>query len=130
MAIEVNYQRGGEIVLSTEQEVEALLGRIRDEAEPPAVMAYVSVQGGTYGQLLQIGVHGDRGWMSYGKGPDAWWSKGSDSDGDAFSYFQRTHTVEVPASAEIPYEAVSAGVREFLRTGGERPTNVEWVEDA
>lgn len=45
-----------------------------------------------------------------------------------YYYFQRTQTVEVPASAEIPYDAVRAAVKEFLTTGGERPTNVEWIE--
>lgn len=129
MAIEVNFQRGGEVVLTTEQEVDEFLDRVRTEADPPQLMAYVSIQGDTYGQLLQIGVHGDRGWLGYGKGPDAWWSRGSDADGDVFYYFQRTQTVEVPASAEIPYDAVRAAVKEFLTTGGERPTNVEWIEE-
>ncbi|WP_442806339.1 Imm1 family immunity protein [Streptomyces sp. NBC_01317] len=41
-------------------------------------------------------------------------------------YYIQGHMTEFPANSEIPIDLVRRGVKEFLSSGGRRPTCVQW----
>lgn len=57
----------------------------------------------------------------FGKGQLSWY--------DEVVYYYAGHDHEFPRDSEIPLTAVAEAVKEFLASGGERPTCVRWQED-
>lgn len=78
--------------------------------------------------MLRVAVNADDnvGGLAY-IGPDAGgFSKGQLSKYDEVVYYYAGHDHEFPRDSEIPLTAVSEAVKEFLASGGERPTCVQW----
>lgn len=76
--------------------------------------------------LLDIGSHGDKGFVHYSLLPVDLISHGDDLDGMVSYWFQDGHESELPASAEIPYGEVRKAVHEFMATEGGQPSNITW----
>lgn len=128
-AINIGYDRdNSEVVAATPERVGEVLEAIRIKSKQYPVLAMITVVGDPFSQVLEIGIRGDVGWLHYAAGPDGWRSKGTGEGTVSYDYQGSGH--DIPGWSEIPYDAVNAGVKEFLRTGGKRPTNVEWVQEA
>lgn len=134
MKLFVNYTGSpdGDATPETPAEVDALLDRIRDEVSGKgALLMLVGLAGqDDDGPLLQVGIDGDKGVLTYDgeSAPDGLLSYGGDADGLVFYSYQGTKA-EFPASAEVPYATVKAAVKEFLASGGGQPTTPTWRPD-
>ncbi|MCP2260675.1 Immunity protein Imm1 [Streptoalloteichus tenebrarius] len=118
------------VVVATAEDVDALIDRVRSESprEAPILMD-VHLSGDPYTQGLDVGVSDGRGVVRYA-GRD--WPRGvvsvnEQSSGDEeVAYFYMGHWRGFPANAEIPLELVRAAVKEFMESGGARPTCIRW----
>ena len=80
--------------------------------------------------MLRVAVNADDkvGGLAY-IGPNAGgFSKGQLSRYDEVVYYYAGHDHEFPRDSEIPLTLVSEAVKEFLVSGGERPTCVQWQD--
>jgi len=57
-----------------------------------------------------------------------YFSKGNADDDDSVLYYYMGNDREFPRDSVLPIADVRVAVREFLQSGGERPTGVEWRE--
>lgn len=131
MAIEVNWQREPETRIETAEEVDTLLDQLKalstDSHQP--IIAMIGRADEDFGPSLQIGVNGERGFVTYGSGIPGQGGTSSAGDGPdrpIAYYFQGTPT-EFSERIEIPFGIVKQAVREFLATNGERPTSPPWA---
>jgi hypothetical protein len=60
--------------------------------------------------------------------PGTWFSKGATSEYDEVVYYYMGHDREYPRDSEVSLDAVRQAVRDFLLSGGQRPSAVEWQE--
>lgn len=118
------------VVVTTADEVDALIDRVRSESPQQApILMDVHLSGDPYSQGLDVGVSDDRGVVRY-SGRD--WPRGTVStsgkisDGEERPYFYMGHCREFPANAEVSLNLIRAAVKEFLATGGARPTCIHW----
>ena len=119
------------VVVTTDDEVDALIDRVRSESPPNApILMDVHLSGDPYEQGLDVGVSGNRGVVRY-SGRD--WPLGvcssneeESSDGEDRSYFYMGHWRGFPSNSEIPLDLVRAAVKEFMATNGARPECVRW----
>lgn len=119
------------VVVTTADEVDALIDRVRSESPPEApILMDVHLSGDPYAQGLDVGVSGDRGVVRY-SGRD--WPRGvfgvteeECCDGEERSYFYMGHCRGFPASSEIPLDLVRAAVKEFMEVDGARPKCIRW----
>lgn len=117
------------IVVTTAEEVDALITRVRADSPPQApILMDVHLSGDPYAQGLDVGISDDRGVVRY-SGRD--WPHGvvstndrEPSDGEEQSYFYMGHWRGFPANSEIALDVVRAAVKEFLATGGARPESI------
>lgn len=125
------YDHGDKpITLSTDDEVDDLIDRVRRESPADApVLMDVHLSGDPYTQGLDVGIAGDRGVIRY-SGRD--WPRGVVSVGEGLpvseprSYYYMGHERDFPANAEVPLTAVRAAIKEFMESNGERPNSVQW----
>lgn len=113
---------------STPEEAERVLDEMqRHSLRTCPVLAMVVRQNDPEtGPLLQVGVNGDKGLLTYGSGEDDdVISRGSITEGTV-AYSLEDTPAEFPASAEIPYETVKCAVIEFLISDGKRPSAPDW----
>jgi len=78
--------------------------------------------------VLAVNAEDGVGGLSY-DGPDeddTLFSKGTISQHDEVHYFYVGNDREFPRDSLIPLEAVRQAAKQFLASGGEKPTNVEW----
>jgi hypothetical protein len=118
------------VVLSTVDEVDALIDRVRAESPQAApILMDVHMSGEPYAQGLDVGIADDHGVIRY-SGRE--WPRGvvstgdGPADGEAHPYFYMGHWREFPANAEIPLEVIRQAVKEFMESDGARPTCVRW----
>ncbi|MFB9905614.1 Imm1 family immunity protein [Allokutzneria oryzae] len=132
-ALDVYYARGhgdNPITVSTPDEVDALIDRVRAESpETAPILMEVHISGDPYTQGLDVGINGDRGVLRY-SGRD--WPEGVYSTGDGLAegkplaYFYMDTCTEFPPNAEVPVDTVRQAVRDFLATDGDRPSGIVW----
>ncbi|MEU6155155.1 Imm1 family immunity protein [Actinosynnema sp. NPDC047251] len=127
------YEHGDiPVTLSTVDEVDALLDRVRVESPPAAPMLMdVHLSGDPYAQGLDVGVAVDRGVIRYSgrEWPHGVVSTGDGSaDGEPRSYFYMGHGREFPANSEVPIDVIRKAVKEFMESNGARPTCVRWQD--
>ncbi|MEU4802781.1 Imm1 family immunity protein [Actinosynnema sp. NPDC023587] len=119
------------IVLTTAEEVDALIDRVRSDSPPQApILMDVHLSEDPYAQGLDIGVSGGHGVVRY-SGRN--WPRGvvsvndgEPADGKERSYFYMGHWRGFPANSEIPLDLVRAAVKEFMATDGARPECICW----
>lgn len=68
------------------------------------------------------------GGLRYMGGGGTYFSKGALSKHEEISYCHMGSAHDYPRDSEISLDAVRQAAREFLTSGGERPTNVEWQD--
>jgi hypothetical protein len=135
MKLFVNYTGSpdGDATLSTPADVDTVLDEVQRKVSGQGALLMLigpadDAEGN--GPLLQVGIDGDKGVLTYDgeSAPDGLLSHGGDVDGLVFYSYQGTKA-EFPASAEVPYDVVKQAVKEFLRTDGARPSTPEWRAD-
>ncbi|HEY6738504.1 MAG TPA: Imm1 family immunity protein, partial [Actinopolymorphaceae bacterium] len=132
----VNYKGvapEGDAVLERPEDVDTVFDGVRAEvADAGALLMMIGfVDDPDNGSLLQVGINGDKGLLTYDgeDQPDGLISyAGKDIGGAVYYSFQGTKA-EFPASAEVPFDVMKRAVKEFLETGGALPTVVEWRPD-
>ncbi|MFG2755335.1 Imm1 family immunity protein [Streptomyces wuyuanensis] len=79
---------------------------------------------------FMVGADGDRqlGVLSFMDARNFVSLGSSESSGRAVTYFVAANPTEFPGTAEIPLALVRQAVKEFLSSGGQRPTCVQWQE--
>ncbi|MEU6381240.1 Imm1 family immunity protein [Streptomyces sp. NPDC046909] len=73
-------------------------------------------------KVLQVGV------LSFMDGNGNVATRGSSNGRESPVYYIQGQMTEFPACSEIPIDVVRRAVKEFLFSGGQRPTCVEWQE--
>jgi hypothetical protein len=114
------------IVLSTGAAVAAFVRRLRAESlDAGPLLAQLYLSDDVHAQELSVGVDGDHGVLRYA-GRE--WFEGvySIGDGDAGIYYYMDNDTEFPPNSRVSVDIVQRAVEEYLRTNGERPTNVRW----
>ncbi|MFD2417651.1 Imm1 family immunity protein [Amycolatopsis pigmentata] len=118
------------VTISTPDEVDALIDRVRRESPGHAPMLLEAhIAGDPYAQGLDVGVRGDRGVLRYSgrDWPEGVYSTGDGpSEGEPLVYYFMDNYTEFPPNAEVPLAVVRQAIRDFLATGGERSARVEW----
>jgi hypothetical protein len=131
-SLDVYYlpEQDSPIVVSTMEEVDALIDRVRAESPSAApILMDVHLSGNPAPQGLDVGISTDCGVIRY-SGRD--WPRGVMSTGEKRTdqterpYFYMGHWRKFTASAEIPLDVIREAVKEFLVTDGARPTCVQW----
>jgi hypothetical protein len=77
---------------------------------------------------LLVGVDSSRGvgLLTFMDATGNWVTVGEPTDEEWVVYFIATHYTELPGSSEIAVDLVRQAAREFVMSGGQRPTCVEW----
>ncbi|QUF06470.1 hypothetical protein KCV87_10665 [Actinosynnema pretiosum subsp. pretiosum] len=85
------------------------------------------------GPSLEVGVNsaGQLGSLNYTKGWEENWLSTSSPESpqpheEHILYYYMMSDTEYPADCEIPLDVVRRAAHEFMRTGGERPTEPRW----
>ncbi|MBB5956410.1 hypothetical protein FHS29_002996 [Saccharothrix tamanrassetensis] len=127
------YEHGDTpVTVSTVDEVDALIDRVRAESPPAApILMDVHLSGDPYAQGIDVGIAVDHGVIRY-SGRE--WPRGVVSAGDGpmggetRSYFYMGHGREFPSNSEVPIDIVRQAVKEFMESNGARPTCVRWQD--
>lgn len=128
--LEVWYEQTGPAVVTTVEELDAVVDRVIAMAasDPVPALAQVVVQGAPEdGLYLEVGLGNERGVVT-AIGPEGGRSKGDASQMGTVMYDYVGHTAEVPAAAEVPIADVRQALREFLTSGGGLPRNIEFED--
>jgi immunity protein Imm1 of predicted polymorphic toxin system len=72
------------------------------------------------GGLRYAGSHSDE--------DGVWYAVGAQSGSDPLPYAHVGDESLFPSNSELPLDVVRAAVKEFLSSGGERPSSVEWQQ--
>ena len=118
------------VVVSTAEEVDALIYRVRAESPPTApILMEVHLSGDPYSQGMDVGISDDHGVIRYSGRA---WPEGVISTGENTAdhterpYFYMGSWREFPTSAEVPLDLIREAVKEFLTTDGARSTCIQW----
>lgn len=123
---------GHPVIVRTDDEVDAFVNALL--TQPPSnsmANLYIVERPHTNGypdDELGVGVYADGGvgglWY-FGDG-GTWHSLGAESSRGEVVYFYMGNDTQFPIDSEIPLSVVRQGIKEFLVTGGHRPTCVSW----
>jgi len=120
-------------VLSSPEDVDALVDRLLDEPIEHSLASLYVAERQCPGEMfpdheLNLGV--DRnlkvGALKYAD-PDGNWATLGTTDGGYYC-LMGTET-PFPPNANLPLDLVRQAVKEFLASGGQRPTSVRWQDD-
>ncbi|MBT8225388.1 MAG: hypothetical protein HKP61_20935 [Dactylosporangium sp.] len=76
---------------------------------------------------VAVDSEGDVGGLWYlNSAAGTWYTRGARGERDEVFYCHMGEERDFPADSEISIDLLRQGVREFLATGGERPTCVSW----
>ncbi|WP_188316920.1 Imm1 family immunity protein [Solihabitans fulvus] len=117
----------GPTIVRTAEELEVLLDQVADLEGPTIVELFVD---GDLGRaVLDVGLHGAHGILYYAGGEhrDGTLSKAVDRvDVAPVLYYYMNNDREFPADAEVSVALVRAAAHQYMETGGDRPTAVDW----
>ncbi|MFE0020493.1 Imm1 family immunity protein [Amycolatopsis sp. NPDC059021] len=118
------------VIVATPAELDALLDDVAALDGPQLVQL---LQDGDMAKPdLSVGFDGDRGVLRYAGKAEEFYSKGGTFPlpeyGEVMYYFA-TGEFEYPDDAEIPAADARKAAHEYLASGGERPTCVEWTRE-
>ncbi|MFK0244609.1 Imm1 family immunity protein [Amycolatopsis azurea] len=116
--------------LADAAEVDALLDRMVIEATeaPVGVIAELAWEGEDHRSILQFGVRTEQvGFVGYmGRGETSVISTSGATSPEPVAYDYQSHERVVPSDAEISWSTVREAVRDYVASGGARPTEVDW----
>jgi hypothetical protein len=78
--------------------------------------------------MFDVGLHGPRGALYYSSPdhPAGCFSLGPDIASTTPIYYYMGSDTEYPADAEVPIDMVRQAAHEYMASGGDRPTAVDW----
>lgn len=127
--IGVAYGSGPQTVdVSSLSELDELLDSVATQAtaeqRPVAVTLYIPELGDD-SPALHLGLGRDWSVLMY----NDWHVQGTLDGGKASAWYFENDWSEAPPNHGIPVDDAREAAREFVRSHGQRPTNVEWVKD-
>jgi len=121
------------VVARTPADANALVDRLLGEPFDHSVAALYVLQRplnrfGLPDHELRIAVNAaaDSGGLRFMGGPGTWFSAGAVSRHARVCYHHMGWAAPFPRDSELPVHQIRAAVSEFMRTGGRRPTCVNW----
>ena len=116
-------------LVRTVAELDALLGRARDVDYP--ILLEVLDAASPNRVILNVGMNDDLGVLRYAGGEHrrGVYSKNPEagpSQAEVVLYYYMNSDTEFPVSAQVPADVVLRACIEFMETGGELPTQLEW----
>lgn len=131
-----NHKRcNSPVQLTSSQDIDALiLDLSNDDGDNTIASLYINERPATAQDLpdheLRIAVDGERkvGAIRYMSGNDAWYAVGQQSDLDEVLYFYMGHDEQYPKDSEITIDEIRTATKEFVASGGNRPTSLTWSE--
>jgi hypothetical protein len=131
------YKRGEPIAASTDEEVDSLVDDLLAAGFENSIAKLhvreraLSAAGFPDHQLrVAVNAEDNVGSLHY-MGPSfAGFSKGNVSKRDEVFYYYVDHDHEFPRDSEISIDLIRRAVKEFVASGGERPTCVEWQKES
>lgn len=131
MELEIWGDEGTEeaTLVRTSLELKALLERVREVDYP--ILLEVLDAACPDRVILNVGLNGDLGVLRYAGGDHrrGVYSRNPEtepSQAEVVLYYYMNRDTEFPASAQCPVEVVLRACVEFMETGGELPSHVEW----
>jgi hypothetical protein len=140
------HEHDGEpVVLRTDADVDQLVDDLLAESFDHTMAAlYLTerplTEQGYPDHDFRVGINAERnlGGMKFAGTIDGaagvWYAVGTASQHDEVVYEYAGHPETLPIDSELPLELISEAVKEFLRSGGERPGSIQWrawpVDDA
>ncbi|MGW6931309.1 Imm1 family immunity protein [Lentzea sp. NPDC054927] len=116
-------------LIRTSAELEALLERARG-VDYPILLEVLDAASPNW-VILNVGLNGDLGVLRYAGGDHrrGLYSRNREtgtSQAEIVLYYYMNSDSEFPASAQCPVDVVLRACVEFMATGGDLPTGVEW----
>lgn len=116
-------------LVQTSAELEALLERARGVDYP--ILLEILDAASPNRVILNVGLNGDQGVLRYAGGEHrrGVYSRNPESEpsqAEVVLYYYMNSDNEFPASAQVPTDVVLRACVEFMETGGELPSQVEW----
>lgn len=122
------YEHGQQLALANADDVDRLLDQMAADAakHDVPVMAEAARRDADGWGILQFGLGPAAGFVGFMGPSGSAISSNGQAPADEVVYDYMGHQRDVPAAAEVPPEDVRQAVREFVRTGGERPSGITW----
>ncbi|GAB3154883.1 hypothetical protein GCM10027290_50050 [Micromonospora sonneratiae] len=122
----------GAVVITNDEDVDRLVDALLAEPFENSVAAMYStarpkLASGVPDHELLLAVNADDsvGGLRY-MGDGTWYSKGTPSKHDEVYYCYMGSDRDFPHDSEVSLEQLRQAAREFLRSGGQRPTAIPW----
>ena len=119
------------VIIESAADLARVLDTVAAEPGPTLVNLHID---GEY-PWLEVGIDGGRGTLRYvgDVSPEGAFSRNTDApfplpDAGEVTYYYMRNERPYPDDAEIPAEVVRAAAREFLESGGLRPSCIAWTE--
>lgn len=124
------YEHGQQLALASREDVDRLLDKMAADTAKHAVpvMAQVARRDANGWAILQFGLGPAAGFVGFMGPSGSAISANGQASADPVMYDYMAHEREVAGTAEIPPEDVRRAVREFVRTGGQRPDGITWQD--
>ncbi len=121
----------GATTVTTAADLDRVLDAVAAMSGP--TLAELYTDGDPEKSWLEVGLHGERASLRY-VGDDA--PNGAHSKGETFPlppggevlYYFMNNPREYPDDAEIPVDIARQAAHDFLTSGGQRPSGVNWTE--
>jgi hypothetical protein len=122
------YEHGQQLALASRDDVDRLLDKMAADTanHDVPVMAQADRRDADGWAILQFGLGPAAGFVGYMGQAGSAISDNGKASADEVVYDYMGHQRDVPAAAEVPPEDVRRAVREFVRTGGQRPDGITW----
>jgi hypothetical protein len=113
-------------VVSTPDELDEVLDLVAGQGGPRIVELLVHDDPAR--AIFDVGLHGQRGTLYFSNPdhPDGCYSRGNEAASGPLIYYYMGSDTEYPANAELPLDTIRQAAHEYLTTGGNRPTNIDW----
>lgn len=133
------YKNGaGPTLLTSAADVDALVDAVSAEPFENSVIALYSeartlLESGVRDHELRIGIDADAkvGSIRYagddGAARGVWYVPGAPSQREEAFYYYQGHDEGWPQDSEVSIDDVRRAIREFVETGGNRPSSFEWA---
>lgn len=115
------------IVVHTVAQLDSFVDRVLREARGRSIppMIEVSVDGSQELRVLEVGLGPARGFVNF-VARDGGRTFGDPALTGSVTYDCMGSPTDIDASAEIPLATVRQGLREFLESGGAKPSSLSW----